>query len=129
MSGKGTELLLAKLDELQVEQKEIQEQILIEKSGLLDATLPQLRRYVRDFKHKDYTKTANRQALVETFVNKVWLLDDDKAKVRYNVTDFGGSKTGSFYDRMVERHILQVITPIERRYAYLRNARGNGNTF
>ena len=110
MSGKGTDLLLEKLEQVQIEQKDLQEQILIEKSGLLDATLPELRRYVKRFKHLDYTEEKNRQDLIETFVNKIWLYDNTKAKVRYNITDFT-CHNGSFYDRMVEDSGLEPLTP------------------
>lgn len=110
MSGKGTDLLLDRLAKVQAEQKDIQEQILIEKSGLLDASLPELHRYVKRFKHLDYTDTKNRQDLVDTFVDRIWLYDDGKAKVRYNVTDFGCHKKGSFYDRLVETTRLELVT-------------------
>ena len=110
MSGKGTDLLLEKLQQVQNEQKDIQEQILIEKSGLLDADLPEIRKYVKRFKHLDYTEEKNRQDLVETFVNKIWLYDDRKAKVRYNITDFRGHNVGSFYGRMVEVTGIEPVT-------------------
>lgn len=41
-------------------------------SEILDYTLEDLRYYVKRFKHLDYTKTENRQALIDTFVNKVF---------------------------------------------------------
>ena len=111
MAGKGTDLLLEKLEQIQTEQKDIQEQIVVEKSGMLDCDLHEIRHYVKRFKHLDYTVTKNRQDLVETFVNKIWLYDDGNAKVRYNVTDFRDSHKGSFYDRMVGTVGLEPTTP------------------
>ena len=75
---------------------------------MLDATLPEIRRHVKRFKNLDYTVTKSRQDLVDTFVNKIWLFDDGKAKVRYNITDFKNCHKGSFYDRMVD---LQGLEP------------------
>lgn len=40
------------------------------------------------FKHFDYIKIENRQALVDIFINNVVYYGDIKGKVRYNVTDF-----------------------------------------
>lgn len=61
--------------------------------------LEDFRYYVKRFKHLDYTKTENRQALVDTFVNRVTYLGGKKGKIRYNVTDFSSC---SFYERLVE---------------------------
>ena len=69
-----------------------------ERTEYLDFTLPEIRRHIKRFKHLDYTITANRQALVDTFVDKVWLYDDRNAKIRYKVTDF---HKGSFLERLV----------------------------
>lgn len=54
-----------------------------------------------------YTKTGNRKALIDTFVNKVFYYDDKKRKVRYNVTDFS---TGSLYERLVELKAAKTHT-------------------
>ena len=70
-------------------------------------TLEDLRYYVKRFKHLDYTKTENRQALIDTFVNKVFYYGDKKGKVRYNVTDFS---TGSLYERVVELRGVEPLT-------------------
>lgn len=99
MEGKAKNTILEKLDQLEKERKEIELQLEVEKSEILDFTLEDLRYYVKRFKHLDYSKTENRQALIDTFVNKVIYYGDKKGKVRYNVTDFS---TGSFYERMVE---------------------------
>ena len=59
-----------------------------------------LRYYVKRFKQLDYIyETENKQALIDTFVNKVIYYGNKKGKVHYNVTDFS---TGSFYERVVE---------------------------
>ena len=102
--------MLERLERVQHEQNDIQDQIALEKSGMLDATLPEIRRHVRRFKNLDYTITKNRQDLVDTFVNKIWLYNDGNAKVRYNVTDFHGGYKGSFYDRMVGTVGLEPTT-------------------
>ena len=96
--GKATDLILDKLDQLQKEQKDIQLQLDTERTEYLDFTLPEIRKHIKRFKHLDYTITANRQALVDTFVDKVWLYDDNNAKIRYKVTDF---HKGSFLERLV----------------------------
>lgn len=100
MAGKANDLILNKLEELQNEQKEIELQLEVEKSGMFDFSFTIIRQHIKKFKHLDYKITKNRQALVDTFVNKIWLQDDNtKAKIRYNVTD---STSGSFLERMVE---------------------------
>ena len=115
MDGKATDLILAKLDQLQKEQKDIEQQLETERTAYLDFTLPQIRRYVKRFKHLDYSVTANRQALIDTFVNKVYLSDDGKSKIRYNVTDF---HSGSFLERMVGHIGLEPTTPaMSRQYS------------
>ena len=74
MDGKAKNTILDKLEQLEKERKEIELQLETEKSEILDYTLEDLRYYVKRFKHLDYTKTENRQALIDTFVNKVLLL-------------------------------------------------------
>ena len=76
---------------------------------MLDYKLEDFRYYVKRFKHLDYTKTENRQALINTFVNRVTYLGNKKGKVRYNVTDFS---SGSFYERLVE---MTGIEPVSKR--------------
>ena len=107
MDGKAKNTILDKLEQLEKERKEIEQQLETEKSEILDYTLEDLRYYVKRFKHLDYTKTENRQALIDTFVNKVFYYGDKKGKVRYNVTDFS---TGSLYERVVETIGLEPMT-------------------
>lgn len=99
IQGKATDLIMEKLDQLEKERKEIELQLDIAKSEMLDYKLEDFRYYVKRFKHLDYTETENRQALIDTFVNRVTYLGGKKGKVRYNVTDFS---KGSFYERLVE---------------------------
>lgn len=107
MDGKAKNTILDKLEQLEKERKEIEQQLETEKSEILDYTLEDLRYYVKRFKHLDYTKTENRQALIDTFVNKVFYYGDKKGKVRYNVTDFS---TGSLYERLVELKAAKTHT-------------------
>lgn len=107
MDGKAKNTILDKLEQLEKERKEIEQQLEIEKSEILDYTLEDLRYYVKRFKHLDYTKTENRQALIDTFVNKVFYYGHKKGKVRYNVTDFS---TGSLYERVVGTVRLELMT-------------------
>lgn len=107
MDGKAKNTILEKLDQLEKERKEIELQLEVEKSEILDFKLEDMRYYVKRFKHLDYTKTENKQALIDTFVNKVIYYGNKKGKVRYNVTDFS---TGSFYERVVEITRLELVT-------------------
>lgn len=107
MDGKAKNTILEKLDQLEKERQEIELQLEVEKSQILDFKLEDLRYYVKRFKHLDYTKTENRQALIDTFVNKVFYYGDKKGKVRYNVTDFS---TGSLYERVVGTVRLELMT-------------------
>ena len=107
MDGKAKSTILDKLEQLEKERKEIELQLETEKSEILDYTLKDLRYYVKRFKHLDYTKSENRQALIDTFVNKVIYYGNKKGKVRYNVTDFS---TGSLYERVVETTRLELVT-------------------
>lgn len=99
MQGKATDLIMEKLDQLEKERKEIELQLDVAKSEMLDYKLEDFRYYVKRFKHLDYTKMENRQALIDTFVNRVTYVGNKKGKIRYNVTDLF---CGSFYERLVE---------------------------
>lgn len=113
MDGKAKETILTKLDQLEKERKEIELQLEVENSNVLDFKLEDLRYYVKKFKHLDYTVTKNRQALIDTFVNRVVYLGGKKIKARYNVTDF---LSGSFYERLVEMIGLEPTTYTLRTY-------------
>ena len=113
MEGKAKNTILEKLDQLEKERKKIELQLEVEKSEILDFKLEDLRYYVKRFKHLDYTKTENKQALIDTFVNKVIYYGNKKEKDRYNVTDFS---TGSFYERMVEIRGFEPLTYTLRTY-------------
>lgn len=107
MQGKATNLIMEKLDHLDKERKEIEQQLDVAKSEMLDYKLEDFRYYVKRFKHLDYTKTENRQALIDTFVNRVTYLGGKKGKVRYNVTDFS---KGSYYERLVEMRGFEPLS-------------------
>ena len=66
-----------------------------------------LTKYARG-KIQKSTKTENKQALIDTFVNEVIYYGNKKGKVLYNVTDFS---TGSFYEQVVEIIGLEPMTP------------------
>lgn len=85
--------------------KEIELQLDIAKSEMLDYKLEDFRYYVKRFKHLDYTKTENRKALIDTFVNRVTYLGGKNGKIRYNVTGFS---SGSLYERLVERPLAKA---------------------
>ena len=111
VEGKATDLILEKLDLLQKEQKQLQLQLDTERTEYLDFTLPQIRRYVRRFKDLDYSLVENRQALIDTFVERVTLYEDGNAKIRYKVTDFA---KGSFLERLVPEAGLEPARPCDR---------------
>ena len=109
MDGKAKNTILKKLNQLEKERKEIELQLEVEKSQMLDFTLEDLRYYIKQFKHLDYTKSKNKQALIDTFINKIVYYRNKKGKVCYNVTDFS---TSSFYERVVE---LTGVEPVSKR--------------
>lgn len=91
IDGKAKDLILEKLDRLEKKRKEIALQLDVAKSEMLDCKLEDFFYYVKRFKHFVYTKTENRQAFIDTFVNRVTYLEVQKRKspLQHNRLFFG----------------------------------------
>ncbi len=68
------------------EHNELEQQILVETSSHPTPTVNEVRFFLNQFRKGDVNDLKYRQALVDTFVNKIYLYDD-KMTVLYNTQD------------------------------------------
>lgn len=99
MLGKITDTILAQIEKLESENKELNDTITAEKSMQMNYSYSDIRKWLLHFRTLDYTKTKNRKALIDTFIYKI-LLYDNKMKVLFHLK--GGQK---------EELILNLIFP------------------
>lgn len=89
MLGKIADTILAQIEKLENENKELNDTIESEKALQIDYTYSDIRKWLQHFRTLDYSKTKNRKDLIDTFIYRV-LLYDDKMKVIFNLK--GGQK-------------------------------------
>ena len=89
MLGKIADTILAQIEKLESENKELNDTIESEKSLQINYTYADIRKWLQHFRTLDYSKTKNRKDLIDTFIYRV-LLYDDKMKVIFNLK--GGQK-------------------------------------
>lgn len=68
------------------ERNELEQQILLETSSHPTPTVNEVRSFLNQFRKGDVNDLKYRQALVDTFVNRIYLYDD-KMTVLYNTQD------------------------------------------
>lgn len=89
MLGKIADTILAQIERLETENKELNDTIASEKALQIDYSYADIRKWLLHFRTLDYSKTKNRKDLIDTFIYRI-LLYDDKMKVIFNLK--GGQK-------------------------------------
>ena len=84
MLGKIADTILAQIEKLESENKELNDTIESEKALQINYTYADIRKWLQHFRTLDYYKTKNRKDLIDTFIYRV-LLYDDKMKVIFNL--------------------------------------------
>ncbi len=84
MLGKIADTILAQIEKLESENKELNDTIESEKALQINYTYADIRKWLLHFRTLDYSKTKNRKDLIDVFVYKI-LLYDDKMKVIFNL--------------------------------------------
>ena len=84
MLGKIADTILAQIEKLENENKELNDTIESEKALQIDYTYSDIRKWLQHFRTLDYSKTKNRKDLIDTFIYRV-VLYDDKMKVIFNL--------------------------------------------
>ena len=84
MLGKIADTILAQIEKLESENKELNDTIESEKALQINYTYADIRKWLQHFRTLDYSKTKNRKDLIDTFIYKV-LLFDDKMKVLFHL--------------------------------------------
>ena len=80
MLGKATDSILAQVEQLENENKELKNTIENERAMRIEYTYADIKKWLLHFRNLDYSKIKNRRDLINTFVYKIILLDD-KVKV------------------------------------------------
>lgn len=84
MLGKIADTILAQIEKLESENKELADTIESEKALQINYTYADIRKWLLHFRTLDYSKTKNRKDLIDTFIYKI-VLYDDKMKVLFNL--------------------------------------------
>ncbi len=84
MLGKIADTILAQIEKLESENKELNDTIESEKALQINYTYADIRKWLLHFRTLDYSKTKNRKDLIDTFIYRV-VLYDDKMKVIFNL--------------------------------------------
>ena len=84
MLGKIADTILAQIEKLENENKELQDTIANEKAMQINYSYADIRKWLSHFRTLDYSKTKNRKDLIDTFIYRV-ILYDDKMKVLFHL--------------------------------------------
>jgi len=84
--GKATDFILDEIEKLKREHSELEAQITLESVKLPTLTVQEVKFFMSQFKKGDTNDPKSRQALIDTFVNKIYLYDD-KMTILYNAQD------------------------------------------
>ncbi len=84
MLGKIADTILAQIEKLESENKELNATIESEKALQINYSYADIRKWLLHFRTLDYSKTKNRKDLIDTFIYRV-LLYDDKMKVIFHL--------------------------------------------
>ena len=85
-SGQIVDVIAERISQKKRERNELEQQILVETSSHPTPTVNEVRFFLNQFRKGDVNDLKYRQALVDTFVNKIYLYDD-KMTVLYNTQD------------------------------------------
>lgn len=84
MLGKIADTMLAQIEKLENENKELNDTIASEKALQINYSYADIRKWLLHFRTLDYSKTKNRKDLIDTFIYRV-VLYDDKMKVLFHL--------------------------------------------
>ena len=84
MLGKIADTILAQIEKLENENKELNDTIASEKALQINYSYADIRKWLLHFRTLDYSKTKNRKDLIDTFIYRV-VLYDDKMKVLFHL--------------------------------------------
>ncbi len=84
MLGKIADTILAQIEKLESENKELNDTIESEKALQINYSYADIRKWLLHFRTLDYTNTKHRKDLIDTFIYRV-LLYDDKMKVLFHL--------------------------------------------
>ena len=85
-SGQLIDILAERISQKKKEHDDLERQIFMEKTSNTVPTVNEIRFFLNQFRKGDINDAKYRQALVDTFVNKIYLYDD-KMTVLYNTQD------------------------------------------
>ena len=85
-SGQIVDVIAERISQKKRERGELEQQILVETSSHPTPTVNEVRFFLNQFRKGDVNDLKYRQALVDTFVNKIYLYND-KMTVLYNTQD------------------------------------------
>ena len=84
MLGKASQTILAQIEKLENENKELKDAIEYERALQIEYTYNDIRKWLLHFRELDYSKDKHRRDLIDVLVYKV-ILYDDKMKILYNL--------------------------------------------
>ena len=85
-SGQIVEVLAERITQKKKEHQELEQMILVEESTHIVPTVDEVRFFLNQFRKGSINDAKYRQALVDTFINRIYLYDD-KMTVLYNTQD------------------------------------------
>ena len=85
-SGQLVEILAERISQKKREHEDLERQILLEEATNAVPTVNEIRFFLNQFRKGNINDVKYRQALVDTFINKIYLYDD-KMTVLYNTQD------------------------------------------
>ncbi len=85
-SGQIVDVIAERISQKKNERKEIERLILVEEASHPMPTLQEVRFFLNQFKRGDINNEKYRQALVDTFVNRIYLYDE-KMTILFNIQD------------------------------------------
>ncbi len=84
MRGKIADTILSQIEQLENENKELNDTIATEKAMQINYSYGDIRKWLSHFRSLDYSKTKNRKDLIDTLIYKV-VLYDDKMKILFHL--------------------------------------------
>lgn len=118
-SGQLIDVLAERISQKKKEHDDLERQILMEEKTNTVPTVNEIRFFLNQLRKGDINDTKYRQALVDTFINKIYLYDD-RMTVLYNTQDSHSemtldntslSRVGLVEPRGIEPHI-EIVKPV-----------------
>ncbi|MCL2798018.1 MAG: recombinase family protein [Firmicutes bacterium] len=91
MLGRITDTIMAQIEKLEDENKELKDTIAAERALQINYTYKDIRKWLLHFRALDYSKVKNRRDLIDTLIYKI-ILYEDKVKILFHLK--GGQQKG-----------------------------------